>query len=184
MKQRVFFSFVFFLMLISSILHAYETSHQHQNIKVPLGFCWGDAPQKLEDLGRSGGLTITKREENPSLEEIVYTVHGVIGTALQQNLFIFRKNSLIEIEYQYGNKNWDEKNYEDFFEAFRRMYDTKYGIGTQLIKRPSQPDQGGLVTSITGYQWSQASAALALYYYTAEQQEKTYRLISLHYKAP
>ncbi|MFI0348198.1 MAG: hypothetical protein ACH346_05450 [Chthoniobacterales bacterium] len=186
MKLLFFFWLIFFSFLAAPSLRAEDSSssHQHQEIKVPLGFCWGDSPQKLEDVVRSGGLTITKREENPSLEEMIYVVHGVIGTALQQNLFVFRKNSLVEIEYQYGNKNWDGKNYEDFFEAFRRMYDTKYGLGTPLIKNSSKIDSSGIITSLSGYQWNQANALLALYYYSAEQQEKTYRLISLHYKAP
>lgn len=165
-------------------LSAAPTLHQRQEIKVPLGFCWGDSPQKLEDVARSGGLIITQREENAPANKIIYTVHGVVGAALQENHFVFVKNSLIEIEYQYGNKKWDAKNYEEFFDAFRRMYDGKYGMGTQLIKREPSVDQNNITTSIAGYQWSQANAVLALYYYTAEQQEKNYRVVSLHYRAP
>ena len=184
--MKKFIYSIFFSLLLVAILHADAaiSSHQYQEIKVPLGFCWGDSPQKLEEIARSGGLTIKAREENPSLGQIVYTVHGVIGTALQQNLFTFRKDALVEIEYQYGNKIWSQKNYEDFFEAFRKMYDRKYGMGTVLIKDSAKIDPHGVITSITGYQWSQANTLLALYYYTAEQREKTCRLISLHYKAP
>lgn len=184
--SNTFLKVLFLVMLLTSSLFAYAetSSYQHQEIKVPLGFCWGDSPQKLEDIVRSGGLTITDREENPAKEKIVYTVRGVIGNGLEQNLFTFVKGGLVEIEYQYGSKKWDTKSYEDFFEAFRRMYDRKYGMGTELVKRNLEINKSGIITSFTGYQWTQANTVLVLYYYAAEQLDKSYRVVSLHYRAP
>ena len=151
---------------------------------MPLGCSWGDPPERLEELIHSGGLTLVS-SENPSSDKKVETVHGVVGTALKQNLFVYEKNGLVEIEYQYDEKNWSEKSSQDFFDNFRRMFDAKYGPGIQLInKLDQQSNQGEIITSIIGYQWTQASCVLELFYYTAKQKDQTYRLISLHYKMP
>ena len=183
---RLFFLGWFFL-FHASLLHAADDSSPHhaQEIKVPLGCFWGDPPERLEELIHTGGLTLVSSETSPFSDKRVDTVRGVIGTALKQNLFIYQKNALVEIEYQYSNKNWSAKSYQDFFDTFRRMFDAKYGAGIQLINTTSpQPDQDGITTSIIGYQWTQASSVLELFYFTAEKKDQSYRLVSLHYKMP
>ncbi|HLB34315.1 MAG TPA: hypothetical protein VJK54_08795 [Chthoniobacterales bacterium] len=169
--------------VLSASSHA--SASQQQEIKVPLGFAWNDSSQTLEAMACSGGLIIVNREIFPTTSKVVYCVHGVVGNALEQNLFTYRKNSLVEIEYQYGDKNWAAQNYQDFFDAFRRMYDGKYGPGTQLIKTTfKNHNRSGINSSLTGYQWSQASSVLELFYYKAEHEDQIYQLVSLHYKMP
>ena len=154
----------------------------HHEIKVPLGFAWGDSIERLEEMARPGGFSITHREEVAG--KTIITVRGLLGAALQENLFVFQKNSLIEIEYRYGDPSWSTQQYQDFFDSFRRMYDAKYGFGTQLI-RVNSKKQNELIISCAGYQWRDSSCILDLFNYSAEQsEERCYRLVSLHYKAP
>lgn len=156
-----------------------------QQIKVPLGCSWGDDPAKLEELIHAGGLTLVGTETIPSIQKKVMTVRGVIGMALKQNIFVFQKEELVEIEYQYGNSNWDDKKYQEFFDNFRRMFENKYGPGTPLKKAASlQNNSEGIATSIIGYEWAQSFCVLDLFYYTAECGDQRYRLVSVHYKMP
>lgn len=156
-----------------------------QQLKIPLGCSWGDDPAKLEELIHAGGLTLVNSETIPSTQKKLITVRGVIGAALKQNIFVFQKEELIEIEYQYGDPKWDAKKYQDFFDNFRRMFENKYGPGTPLTKTAgSSTDAYGVATSITGYEWAQSFCILDLFYYTAEKKNQQYRLISVHYKMP
>ncbi len=159
--------------------------HAVQQIKVPLGCSWGDDQAKLDELIHAGGLTMVSSEVIPATQKKVVTVRGVIGAALKQNVFVFQKEELIEIEYQYGNASWDAKKYQEFFDNFRRMFENKYGPGTQLTKTTApQTDQYGVITSISGYEWEQSFCTLDLFYYTAEKNNQHYRLVSVHYKMP
>lgn len=156
-----------------------------QQLKVPLGCSWGDDPVKLDELIHAGGLMIVKSETLPSTQKKMVTVRGVIGTALKQNIFVFQKEGLVEIEYQYGDSKWDAKKYQEFFDNFRRMFESKYGSGTLLNKTSgSTTNPYGIKTSISGYEWVQSFCILDLFYYTAEQKAQQYRLVSVHYKIP
>lgn len=170
--------------LFSSPLTASDkTTYRHQNIRIPLGLAWGELPQNLESIAKSGGFTIVHREENG--DKTTLTVHGLVGTALKETLFIYKKNALVEIEYRYGNPSWKKQNYQDFFDSFRRMYDEKYGAGNVLTPSTARKkDPFGITTSLVGYEWNQASCNLDLFYFSAEGSTQSYRLISLHYKAP
>ncbi len=177
--QKKYLLFLFFLCFSWSSLYAL------QQIKVPLGCSWGDNQAKLDELIHAGGLTLINSETIPTTQKKVVTVRGVIGTALKQNLFVFQKEELIEIEYQYGNANWDAKKYQEFFDNFRRMFESKYGPGTQLAKTSTpQTNQYGIITSLSGYEWEQSFCILDLFYYTAEKNNQQYHLISVHYKMP
>jgi hypothetical protein len=173
--QALFFFLIVFPLVV-------QAASYHQEIRVPLGLSWGDSLEKLEGMARPGGFSITHREETAG--KTIITVHGLLGTALQENLFTFQKNALVEIEYRYGDSAWSKQQYQDFFDSFRRMYDAKYGTGTQLLHMNSK-NPNETTISLTGYQWVDSSCILDLFYYTAEQSEEhIYRLISLHYKAP
>ena len=174
-------SIIFLLFLFSPWISLYAV----EQIKVPLGCSWGDDQARLDELIHAGGLTMISSEAIPTTQKKVVTVRGVIGAALKQNIFVFQKEELVEIEYQYGNANWDAKKYQEFFDNFRRMFENKYGPGTPLSKTTNaQTDLGGIITSINGYEWAQSFCILDLFYYTAERGDQRYRLISVHYKMP
>lgn len=189
MNSLARFLIIFLLSLMALLVHpmplnaSSTTALHHQNIRIPLGLAWGDAPQNLENMAKPGGFSILHQEE--SGDKTILTVHGLVGTALQETLFTYKKNALVEIEYRYGNPAWKSQNYQDFFNSFRRMYDEKYGAGNPLApsaaKKSNPP---GITTSLTGYEWNQASCNLDLFLFSAEGDGHTYYLISLHYKAP
>ena len=62
-----------------------------QQIKVPLGCSWGDDQARLDELIHAGGLTMVSSEAIPGTQKKLVTVHGVIGNALKQNIFVFQK---------------------------------------------------------------------------------------------
>ncbi|MBX9742786.1 MAG: hypothetical protein K2W99_04525 [Chthoniobacterales bacterium] len=166
---------------MSSLSLAHE--NHHQNIRIPLSLAWGDLPQSLEIMAKPGGFTIVNQEEVG--DKTIITVHGLLGTALKETLFIYKKNSLVEIEYRYGNPGWKKENFEAFFNSFRRMYDEKYGAGSLLTQpSPKKNNPPEITTSLLGYEWGQASCNLDLFLFSAEDFHQSYRLISLHYKAP
>ena len=41
---------------------------------------------------------------------------------------------------------------------------------------------GDVLETLIGYQWTQDTTTLVLYYYTAENGADSYRLLSLHYR--
>lgn len=177
-KKRGAFSLLFFLLFSISLKAV-------QQLKVPLGCSWGDSPARLEELIRTGGLTMVNSEITSSGQKKIITVRGVLGPALKQNVFPFQQEELVEIEYQYGNATWGAKKYEDFFNNFRGVFEAKYGLGTPLTKKVgSITDPSGVTTSINGYEWAQSFCTLDLFYYTAEKKNQEYRLISVHYKMP
>jgi hypothetical protein len=172
-------------LLLSLFFLPWSALHAAQQIKVPLGCSWGDDLEKLNQLIRTGGLTLLHTETVPLNQKKVVTVTGVIGTALQKNLFTFQQEQLIEIEYRYGDKKWDAKKYGEFFDNFREMFERKYGPAMLLINTtipPASPHH--ISSSIIGYRWAQSPSVLDLYYYSAEQKNRHYYLVSVHYKTP
>lgn len=180
MRAAIFYGALLVCMLLSSLSLAHE--NHRQNIRIPLGLAWGDLPQSLEMMAKPGGFTIVGQEEVG--DKNILTVHGLLGTALQQTLFIYKKNVLVEIEYRYGNPAWKKENYETFFNSFRRMYDEKYGMGTLLAQPAPKKKLVEITTSLIGYEWSQSSCNLDLFFFSAESVDHSYYLVSLHYKMP
>lgn len=183
MKSLFFEKKIIFCFLLAAL--PWISLQAVQQIKVPLGCSWGDDPAKLEELIHTGGLTMVSSETLPSSQKKLVTIRGVIGAALKQNIFVFQKEQLVEIEYQYGNSTWDDKKYQEFFDNFRRLFESKYGPGTPLTKAGALKNSSSAVaTSITGYEWAQSFCVLDLFYYTAERGDHRYRLVSVHYKTP
>ncbi len=56
----------------------------------------------------------------------------------------------------------------------------KYGIGRVVARQKTR--DGDVLETLIGYQWTQDTTTLVLYYYTAENGADSYRLLSLHYR--
>jgi hypothetical protein len=114
---------------------------------------------------------------------------GVGDTLLRKSLFTFKEGSLVEVELQYGDPSWDSEKTLDFFDRTRRRIDERYGSGTLLVNKVKErPTGDNIPRSVTYtliiYQWIQPAVALELNFYSVEDEEKSYRLVSLHYKTP
>lgn len=149
-----------------------------EEIKVPFNFQWGEAPQRLEDsLSRVKATVVERRQVQ---NRLCLVVEGIPQRLLQRALFYFDRDSLNEIELQYGDPSWDSGRYGQFFDQTRRNIETKYGPGRLIAQQQSK--DGGLQQNIIGYQWVQQATSLSLYYYTANREAENFRLLSLHYR--
>lgn len=178
---RLTFCMVFLMLAYASDLYA-QSSEQSQTvlpIKIPWGFQWGESEAEVEQALQGTKTTIVQRKKIG--ERDVLIVSGFIQRLLQQALFYFQSDSLNEIELQYGDKNWTAEQYTNFFNQTRSNIENKYGPGHIITEQKNQENQGVLQT-IIGYQWTQVSATLQLFLFTAEKGSEAFRVVSLHYR--
>jgi len=176
------------LLLGSAMVRAQQAPAQ--GIRVPYGMAWGDSPEKVRDMIRAVKAhevsCVTKSPGKDVLEVQDLTVGDQL---LKKSLFIFRNGSLVEIELQYGDPEWDAEKTLDFFDRTRRRINERYGTGTLLVNKIKERPDGEKVPddmsyTLIVYEWSQPAVALQLDYYAVEEKEKALRLVSLHYKTP
>ncbi len=148
-------------------------------IKIPWGFQWGETQSHVEQSLKETKTTIVARKKIGDRD--VLAVSGFVPHLLQQALFYFQSDSLNEIELQYGNKDWTSTQYRDFFDQTRSNIESKYGPGRVITQQKTRENQEVLET-IIGYQWTQISATLQLFLFTAETANQAFRVVSLHYR--
>ena len=173
---------VTFKKLISSVAIAFvffaTSARAAEEIKVPFNFQWGEAAQRLEDSLKRVQARVVDRKQVRNRQCLV--VEGIPQRLLQRALFYFENDSLNEIELHYGDSSWDSTRYGSFFDQTRRNIETKYGIGRVVARQKTR--DGEVLETLIGYQWTQDTTTLVLYYYTAENGPDSYRLLSLHYR--
>lgn len=159
-------------------------------IKVPYALSWGDSPDKVH-----GMISAVKARETACSEKapgkIVIEAEG-LGLAdplLKKSLFTFRDGSLVEVELQYADPAWDGDKAVDFFDRTRRRIDERYGAGTLLVNKVKETPADTTVPrdasyTLIIYSWVQPLAALELNFYSMEEKERAFRLVSLRYKTP
>lgn len=149
-----------------------------QEIRPPFGFQWGENPERLTKL-------LEQAKARVEGEELIHgrlrlEVTGISQRMLLRSFFYFDQGSLSEIELHYGNAGWDSRQYTDFFDQTRRFLDQKYGQGRLLAR--TKTEQGGINSSLMGYQWNQPGASLQLFLFIAEKGGESLRVLSLHYR--
>lgn len=149
-----------------------------EEIKVPFGFQWGESPQRLEQMLIQAKARIVERKTVDKRQVII--AEGITQRLLRSAVFYFEEDALNEIELRYGDPNWDGTQYTDFFDQTRRHVELKYGPGRLVARTTTQ--QGDMVSSMLGYQWSQTTSSLQLFLFTAEQSGDAIRVMSLHYR--
>ncbi len=155
-----------------------EPARAVEEIKVPFNFAWGEAAQRLEDSLKRVQARVVDRKKVRNRQCLV--VEGIPQRLLQRALFYFDSDALNEIELHYGDSAWDADRYGDFFDQTRRNIETKYGIGRVVARQKTR--DGDILETLIGYQWTQDTTTLVLYYYTADNGADSYRLLSLHYR--
>ena len=149
-----------------------------EEIKVPFNFAWGEAAQRLEDSLKRVQARVVDRKKVRNRQCLV--VEGIPQRLLQRALFYFDNDALNEIELHYGDSAWDAERYGNFFDQTRRNIETKYGVGRVVARQKTR--DGEILETLIGYQWTQDTTTLVLYYYTADNGSDSYRLLSLHYR--
>lgn len=169
------FFFIFFPLHLATVTAAPSEGE----ILPPFGLRWGEDAQRLESLLKGAKATVVdKRQEN---DRDVWTVEGIVQNGLRRTLFYLQKNQLIQVELQYQGADWDTTKYESFMASIRQRLDAKYGPG-QLIVRSKTPE--GLITqTLVGYKWSKTSSSIQLVYFSAEDANRIFRTVSIHYHA-
>lgn len=161
-----------------------------REIKIPYSLAWGDSVDKVREM-----IHAVKAKEiscsEKSVGKVVLEASGLsLGEPLlKKSVFTFKDGSLIEVELQYEDPNWDAEKTVDFFDRTRRRIDERYGLGTILVNRVKEQPEGENLPKETSYtliiyQWSQPTVSLELNYYSFEEKEKSLRIVSLHYKTP
>jgi hypothetical protein len=181
----------FFLVLLTLIPSPSRAQPPaQQGIKVPYGLSWGDTIEKVREMLHAvKAQEVALSEKSPGKNVLEAEGLGVGDALLRKSLFKFKDGSLVEVELQYGDPSWDSEKTLDFFDRTRRRIDERYGPGTLLVNKVKErPSTDNVPRSITYtliiYQWTQPAAALELSFYSVEDAEKSYRLVSLHYKTP
>jgi hypothetical protein len=190
--QRVAAPFALGLLLLSALLLTPCAVLQAGaiEIKVPYALCWGDSPEKIH-----GMISAVKAneaacsEKSPGKLVIEAEGLGIADPLLKKTIFTFRDNALIEVELLYSEASWDGDKAVDFFDRTRRRIDERYGAGMLLVNKvketpadPAAPKDSSYTLII--YNWSQPVVALELSFYSMEEKERAFRLVSLRYKAP
>lgn len=178
---RCYFCTILFVIAGLSDLQAQspEQSPTPDQIRIPWGFQWGETEAHVEQSLQQAKTTVVARKKIGDRDILV--VSGFIQRLLQQALFYFQNDSLNEIELQYGGKDWTDAQYRNFFDQTRANIEAKYGPGRVIVQQKSRESQGVLAT-IIGYQWTQVSATLQLFLFTAEKDNTSYSIVSLHYR--
>lgn len=149
-----------------------------EEIKVPFNFSWGESAARLEGGLKSVKARVVERKDVRG--RMCLVVEDIPQKLLQRALFYFESDALNEIELHYGDDQWDSARYGTFFEQTRQNIEKKYGPGRVIARQRTR--EGDMLQTLVGYQWVQPITSLALYYYTAEQDAQTFRLLSLHYR--
>ena len=181
----------FFLIALSPIVQPGRAqSPAVQGIKVPYALSWGDTAEKVREMLHAvKAREIAFSVKIPGRAVMEAEGLGVGDTLLRKSLFTFKEGSLVEVELQYGDSSWDSEKTLDFFDRTRRRIDERYGPGTLLVNKVKERPTGDNIPrnisyTLIIYQWIQPAVALELNFYSVEDEEKSYRLVSLHYKTP
>jgi len=154
--------------------------HYSEQIGPPFGLHWAEGEKEVARMLTKSGARITAKESLQGRD--AWTVEGLIQPALKRTLFYFgTEKSLVEVELQYENPDWDLVAYEEFLNSARQRLEARYGPPT-VLARDKQPE-GDVMQTVVGYQWQQNSSSLRLFFFSAERDKDIYRTVSLHYRA-
>ena len=172
---------VWVLLVFSGILALANGSVLYaQQIGPPFGLHWAEGEKEVARMLQKSGARIIGKESVQGRD--AWTVEGLIQPALKRTLFYFGNGkSLVEVELQYENPDWDLVAYEEFLSSARQRLEERYGPPT-VLARDKQPE-GDVMQTLVGYQWQQKSSSLQLFFFAAERDKDVYRTVSLHYRA-
>lgn len=167
-----------FLAAILACVAALEGAHAEE-IKPPFGLHWGETTARMERLLDGAKAKIVERRHLDGRE--VWEVTGILSNDLQRTLFYFTGDQLVEVELQYKTADWEEEKYNTFMDDVRRKLEVKYGE-PELIAKREEP-HGDVMQKVVGWKWNRNSAAIELFYFSAQNATQVFRTLSVHYKA-
>ncbi len=171
---------VLFLASMSPALHGQDA--ENTEMRPPFGLAWGESAELLETaIAQAGGKISQRRKAGADSE--VWEVKGLEQRALQTANFSLTAGKLREVELQYWKEDWSAQTYDEFMQRARKFLEDKYGPGRLLARRQDKEGKG-LMKTLVGYRWEKETAAIELYYFSAQDPKNLFRSLSLHYKSP
>lgn len=170
-----------FCLLLLAVTLAYAVGLERaeaEDIKPPFGLHWGETTSRMERLLDGAKARIVERRQLDGRE--VWEVSGILPNDLQRTLFYFSSDQLVEVELQYKTTDWDEEKYTSFMSDVRRKLEVKYGE-PELIAKREEPI-GTVMQKVVGWKWNRNSAAIELFYFSAQNATQVFRTLSVHYK--
>jgi hypothetical protein len=172
-------SFCRALLFLPVLLLAAAPAAAQQEIRPPFGMQWGEPPERIRDVvGKSKAKVVADRTVG---RREVMEVEGIVHAGLKRALFYFSEGGLNEVELQYDRPEWDDAKLAAWVATIKRDNDRKHGPGRLFADDRGQ--EGGLRHHLTGWMWTQNFVSLRLVHYTAQQDGKKMRRVSLHYCA-
>jgi hypothetical protein len=167
-------------LLLAAMVACVAVSHRVEadEIKPPFGLHWGETTARMERLLEGAKARIVERRQVEGRE--VWEVDGILSNDLQRTLFYFTGDQLVEVELQYKTADWDEEKYNTFMGDVRRKLEVKYGE-PELIAKREEPI-GTIMQKVVGWKWNRNSAAIELFYFSAQNATQVFRTLSVHYK--
>ena len=154
-------------------------AREYEPIKPPFGLAWGETLERMERLLKSAKAAIVTRRVVEGRE--AWDVEGIVQPGLRRTVFYFRTGALVEVELQYQKDDWDRGKYEDYMNEVRKKLDERFGTGQQIANK-SEPN-GEVTQTVVSWKWNQNNSAIELVYFSAEGPKKTFRTLSVHYRA-
>ncbi len=152
-------------------------------VPLPYNMEWNDSQQRLASLFAGVGAKVADKKATGPTE--VWTVQGLIAPDLQASLFTFQAGSLVAMEFDYGQTDWDLPKYNEKMGLLRRVMESRCGGPGELVSRDTAQEPDSTVKqTFTGYQWNRGDTLVELFYFSAEDTAKalTFRSISIHYR--
>ena len=179
-----------FLLVMGGLVTCPAQQTAPREIKVPYALGWGDGIDKVREMINAVKARETGSSEKVPGKVVIEAVGLNVGDLLlKKSLFTFRNGLLAEVELQYADASWDGDKAVDFFDRTRRRIDERYGAGALMVNKVKETPAGENIPkdatyTLIIYNWTQPACALELNFYTMEEKEKAFRLVSLRYKAP
>jgi hypothetical protein len=82
---------------------------------------------------------------------------------------------------QYGKDAWDAQTFDEFMHKVRVGLNAEFGRGRLLVRERTPAP--GVMKTMLGYAWGGDGRSVSLIYFSAQDQQNLFRLISIHYSA-
>ena len=151
-----------------------------KEIRPPFGLMWGLEFQRVEESVRAAGGHVVERLTTGA-DEQRWSVEGIAQDGLQRAVFTFGGGRLVGVELQYGGEDWDAQTYDEFMRRVRARLDAEHGTGRVLVRQ--RVPGASVLKTMVGYSWAGGAQSVSLIYFSAQDEQNLFRLVSLHYSA-
>lgn len=149
-----------------------------REVRPPFGMAWGLEYQRVEESVHAAGGHVV--EKSPmGIGSVRWSVEGIPQEGLQRAIFTFSSGRLQGVELQYGHAEWDTAVYDEFMRRVKAGLDAEHGEGRLLVRE--RGPIAGILKTMLGYSWTGGNQSVSLIYFSAQDDQNLFRMVSLHY---